>query len=628
MKPIFTDKSPAKLRESYIKKHRPDVYDFLLKNYPSDISFSEKLHWFFNDINEYPICKKCGNRVNYKGFTHGYYDYCSLKCSNSDNDVKNKKQNTILKNSGSIELHYKNIQEKSKQTKLERYGDENYTNNSKREQTCLERYGYKTNLITDENREKSKQTKLERYGDENYTNNSKREQTCLERYGNIHAAKTDIIKSKIKQTKLERYGDENYNNYDKTIATNLKKYGVKCIFESRDFQEKIKQSMLEKYNVEYAQQNLSIKEKSKITSFNNTLDKHNNILNIYLKDSIIWYDCQCPHPECKKCDSKTFSISSNIYWNRINDKKCTELCTNLLPIQKSISKNTSLEIFIKNILDEHNILYIENDRTILNDKEIDIYIPDKKIGIECNGVYWHSDKYKSKTYHYDKYIYCKQNKIQLLTIWEDQVLKKPDVIKSIILSKLGIYENRIYARNCKIKEVKSNDAKIFIDNNHLQGYVNSLIKIGLYYNNELVSIMTFGKKRKSLNNKSKNNEWELYRFCNKLNTQIIGGASKLFNHFINCFHPNIIESFSSNDISCGKLYDILGFSKISENPGSYWYVDKLYNRYHRFCFRKQQLKSLGCPDNMSEKQFMDNLGYYRIYDSGQTKFIWKNMNIN
>ena len=527
MKPIFTDKSPAKLKESYIKKHRPDVYNFLLENYPNDISFSEKLYWFFNDINEYPICKKCGNRVNYRGFTHGYYDYCSLKCSNSDNVVKNKKQNTILKNSGSIELHYKNIQEKSKQTKLEHYGNENYTNNSKREQTCLEKYG------------------------------------------DIYASKTDIIKSKIKQTKLEHYGDENYNNYDKIIATNLKKYGVKCIFESHFFQEKIKQSMFEKYNVEYAQQNPSIKEKSKITSFNNTLDKHNNILNIYLKDDIIWYNCQCPHPECKKCNSKIFSINSNIYWNRINDKKCIELCTNLLPVQKSISKNTSLEVFIKNILDEYNILYIENDRTILDGKEIDIYIPDKKIGIECNGIYWHSDKCKPKIYHYDKYIYCKRNKIQLLTIWEDQILKKSNIIKSIILSKLGIYENRIYARNCEIKEVTSNDAKIFVDNNHLQGYINSSIKIGLYYNDELVSIMTFGKKRKSLNNKSKDNEWELYHFCNKLNTQIIGGASKLFNYFINYFHPNIIESFSSNDISCGKLYDILGFSKTSENSGSY-----------------------------------------------------------
>jgi hypothetical protein len=171
--------------------------------------------------------------------------------------------------------------------------------------------------------------------------------------------------------------------------------------------------------------------------------------------------------------------------------------------------------------------------------------------------------------------------------------------------------------------VSNSDALKFLNDNHLQGYVNSSIRVGLYYGDELVSLMAFGKKRGSLGNKGKQNDWELYRFCNKLNTSIAGGASKLLKYFINNYHPNSIESFSSNDISNGELYKTLGFSYLSITKHSYWYIDKDMNRYHRFKFRKSELVKNGENPSESEFEIMKAKGYYRIYDSGQTKYILK-----
>lgn len=324
---------------------------------------------------------------------------------------------------------------------------------------------------------------------------------------------------------------------------------------------------------------------------------------------------------------KIFKISNTIYHTR--KYQGIESCTILNPPGYDGS-NTSIELFIENILNKYNIGYIHNDRKILSGKELDFYIPSKNLAIECNGVFWHSDRNVDINYHNIKYNDCQNNNIQLLTIWEDQFRNNPEIIESILLSKLGVYENKIYARKCIIKEVSSKESKQFLTSNHLQGNCNSAIKIGLYYDNELVSLMTFGKLRRSLGNKSKENIYELYRFCNKLNTQVIGGASKLFKYFIEHYNPFIVESFSSNDISNGNLYNILNFSKVS-NTISYWYIEQNNNnliRHHRYKFRKSELLKMGFDKNKTEFDIMNDMkNHYRIYDSGQTKWIWNKNNL-
>ena len=207
-----------------------------------------------------------------------------------------------------------------------------------------------------------------------------------------------------------------------------------------------------------------------------------------------------------------------------------------------------------------------------------------------------------------------------MTIWEDWIRTKPDIVKSLIESKLGLTSNKIYARKCKILEVPSKDCTEFLNNNHIQGSSPSSVKLGLYYENELVSIMIFSKSRVGIGKKE--DGWELVRFCNKIDTNVVGGASKLLSYFIRYYNPSKIISYSSNDISNGNLYQVLGFQKEGIS-NAYWYISQqTFERFHRFNFRKTKLKGMGFDtENKTESQIMSELPYWKIYDSGTIRWV-------
>jgi hypothetical protein len=259
--------------------------------------------------------------------------------------------------------------------------------------------------------------------------------------------------------------------------------------------------------------------------------------------------------------------------------------------------------------------------------EIDIYLPKLKIGFEFNGVWWHSNKFKNEKYHLEKIKHSENNNIKLYTIWEDDWNIKREICESFILNKLKKTSNKIYARKCKIKEISYNESKLFLDNNHLQGDCKSSIRLGLYYKNELVNIMTFSKLRlplqKTEENRNKEKHYELTRYCNKINTNVIGGASKLLKYFINIYEPISIETYSDNLISDGNLYKKIGFKYSHTSKPGYWYlIDGI--REHRFNWRKQKLIKLGYDKNKTEEEIMNELGFYRIYNAGNKKWILNN----
>ena len=263
-----------------------------------------------------------------------------------------------------------------------------------------------------------------------------------------------------------------------------------------------------------------------------------------------------------------------------------------------------------------------SDRIILNGKEIDIYLPKLKLGFEFNGLYWHSEIYKNRTYHLDKTKSCLDNGISLFHIWEDDWLYKQDIVKSMILNKLG-KSDKIYARKCEIKEVTDNKLiRDFLIKNHIQGFVGSKVKLGLFHNEELVSLMTFGGLRKSLGQSSEDGSYELLRFCNKLNTSVIGGASKLFKYFLKNYKPKEIISYSDLSRSTGNMYKKIGF-KLSHNsdPNYYYIIDGV--RKHRFNFRKDRLVKEGNDPNLTEIEIMHQRGFYRIFDCGMQKWIYE-----
>lgn len=267
-----------------------------------------------------------------------------------------------------------------------------------------------------------------------------------------------------------------------------------------------------------------------------------------------------------------------------------------------------------------------NDRVLLDDKkEIDCLIPSKKLAIEFDGLYWHNELNKDKYYHLHKTNECTQKGFHLIHIFEDEWINKKEIWKSMLSNFLGICKNKIYARKCEIKEINSKTSNDFLTHNHLQGKCGGSVRLGLFYNNELVSLMVFGKSRHFIGNGK--NDWELIRFCSKLNTVVVGGASKLLKYFLKNYQWKNIVSYADKRWSNGKVYEELKFKKYNESSPNYYYVIGNERKY-RFNFRKSILvKKYNCPQNMSEHDFCLSQKWYRIYDCGCLCYILNKDNI-
>jgi len=265
---------------------------------------------------------------------------------------------------------------------------------------------------------------------------------------------------------------------------------------------------------------------------------------------------------------------------------------------------------------------IYNERTLLNGIELDIYIPEKKLAIEYNGVYSHIyrphessfSRIKDSSYHVSKTDSCETIGIQLLQFWSCQWHYKRNIVQSLISVKLGVTTKRVYARKCVIKDIDVSTKNTFLDNNHLQGRDRSNIKLGLYYLDELVAVMTFSPARYS-----KSCVWELMRFSVKTGITIPGGFSKMLKHFRNN-HAGSIVSYADRMYSNGKVYQKNGFELTHINKPAYWYVDKKYDKlHHRAKFRKSRISN--DTDDRTEKEIMDSNGYFRIWDCGTMTFV-------
>jgi hypothetical protein len=579
---IFNEKSNiniSKIKETYIKKHYKYLYEDIINyNTNNDLIWTEKIHRYAYCILDNK-CYNCDNKTNFRGFTRGYNKFCNSKCMANSQNMQENRMKTLIRNNN------------------EKYGVDNVFQlehiKDKIKETNIERYGFENANQSDIIKDKIKETNLEKYGVEHYLQTEdkqiKSKKTCIDKYGTEHANQSDIVKDKIKETNIERYGYENPNQSEivknKMKETNLKRYGVENIFSYKPILNTFRNRIIEKYNSDINNDSYSLIEyKYEESNF--------NILH-------------------KNCD-EIFSINTQQLHNRVLSKNT--ICTICYPIgdTKSI-KETEITNFIKSLNIDSN-----KDRDILEGKELDIYIPSHNLAIEFNGLYWHSEIHKDKNYHLDKSLQCQEKAIHLIHIWEDEWMFKQDIIKSIILNKLNKIENKIFARKCLVKEVK--DSKLvrqFLDTNHIQGYSQSSIKLGLYYNDELVSLMTFGHRH---TNRKK--EFELIRFCNRLNTNVVGASSKLFKYFLNNYSENNILSYSDFRLFDGKMYETLGFEKIHLSKPDYFWV-KGFERKHRFNFNKQQLIKGGYDPNKTEVEIMHERGYFRIWSCGQVRWEYK-----
>lgn len=257
-------------------------------------------------------------------------------------------------------------------------------------------------------------------------------------------------------------------------------------------------------------------------------------------------------------------------------------------------------------------------RSILGGKELDILF-EGGVGVEYNGLYWHSEIHKHKDYHIQKTQLCEENGIQLIHIFEDEWVLHPNKVKSLISSKIG-KGNRIFARKTIVAEVDNKQYKKFCEKNHMQSYAVASVRLGLYHNTELVAVMSFSKLRNCNNSKGNDGEFEMIRFCNKLNTNVVGGASKLMKFFERNFDPVSVLSYANLRYSKGVLYEKLGFIKVSQtNPNYFWC--KGLQREHRYNHTKHKLVERGYDPNKTEIQIMHDLGYFRVFDCGNLKYL-------
>jgi len=450
----------------------------------------------------------------------------------------------------------------------------------------LIKYGVDNFLITDEFKNKSNKTKIEKYNDINYNNPEENKKTCLSKYGKEYPLQVEEFKEKLKKTNFIKYGKEYYYNIEKLKKTCLERYGDTSAMKNENIKKKA----------------INIKMKKRIP----LLSKY-GIVNINENNE---YVCNKNH---------VFNMNKGTISSRLNYK--TILCPICNPLYSSNSSGYQIQLsnFIK---ENYNDEILINNKNII-DKEIDIYLPKLKLGFEFNGLFWHNEIGKEKNYHLNKTNLAEQKGIKLIQIYEDDWLYKQNIIKSRILNLLNKTPNKIYARKCTIEEIENNKLiRDFLQNNHLQGYIGSKIKIGLFYNNELISLMTFGNFRKAMGQKSLEHSYEMLRFCNKLNTNIIGGASRLFKYFVKKYKPIEVISYADRSWSSGDLYKKLEFILVNKTQPNYYYIiDGI--RKHRFGFRKDILVKNGADPNKTEHEIMLDRKIYRIYDSGNLKFIFK-----
>ena len=564
-------------KEPVFSKCFPELYkDIMSAEICANKSFSERLFIYFNP-HATGLCKVCGRPTKFRNFKSGYPIYCSSKCSNSDPDKKETCRQTVINRYGVENVSKSSVvKDRICNTFKEKYGVE-WVGQSKEVQakqkaTCIEKYGVPTPFQMDDFQEKSIQT-------------------CRKKYGTDYAVQSQEVKSKITASYIDKPGFTNpsYNPdvIDKRRETNFKNFDGKWFTQT----DEMIQSNHELF-----------------------LNRHKNIIG----ETDSTYIVSCEDNKCTLCEGKTFEIDKNVFVQR--SSQSTVICPIKLPLMGNASlAETELLDYIKSIYDGE----IETgDRSIISPLELDIVIPDKHIAIEFNGVFWHSDfnPRMCKTYHRDKSLKCIDKGYQLLHIWEDDWYNRKDIIKDYIKSKLGLCSKRIYARKCHVRGIDAHTARLFVDSNHIQGYSNATYKIGLFYDDVLVSVMLVGKLRDMMGSKPKEGHYEIYRVVSCEDTEVVGGFSKMLKYFERTYNPECIITYGDLCYTLGNVYLKCGFTDEGLSSPCYsWQINGV--RYHRSNFMKCKLEECRKDPSLTEDQAMRSRHPYKVWDAGKIKFV-------
>jgi hypothetical protein len=471
----------------------------------------------------------------------------------------------------------------------------------------------------------------------------KRIQTIQQKYGNDWK---QILHEMSKEAMLKEYGKEYALQVEEFLekqqSTYFSETGYKTPFENPDVQEEIKKNNIKKFGVINPMQDPDIarkvskglvdswkdpevrrrRELSYIREFIPRLTKFlEENANLKLLD-----DYQNAHYSHKwKCLSCQYIFNQN--WNAIQQGY---LCPNCRPpINKEEKYKTQGEI--ADFIQGTGVDIVRDNRSLISPYELDILIHSKKIAIEYCGLFWHNEEIIADTrkklndptkYHLYKLDWCEQKGYKLITIFEDEWIFKKSIVKARLKQILGKSKaTKIHARKCEIFEITASAKNKFLGSFHVQGKdYGSSIFLGAFFNDILVSVMTFSKGNISKGSKSKEGVWELNRFCSDYNYHSAGIAGKLLEHFKRHYNWTEIFSYADRRWSVGHLYKNLGFDLVKVTEPNYWYIDiNKLKRYHRFSLRKKSDE----PKDITERVLRISQGYKVIWDCGNLKFSLK-----
>lgn len=434
-----------------------------------------------------------------------------------------------------------------------------------------------------------------------------RKRTNILKYGVDNPSKSTIVKTKIssanklnkniiiekrRKTKLEKYGSETYNNMKKNQETKILNHGDPY-YNGRD---KYKETMLEKYGVDNGFKLPELKkentnrlfiEKGYSDDFKELISNRDKSIEYLAGKSLNYYDL-----------TKLFNAPYYVIQNWVIRLELQGYI-NYQFDGRSHYEDEIIE-YLKNI----GVQNIQTNVKILDKEEADIYLPDNNLIIEFDGTYWHSDLFKAKNYHLNKSLLAEKLGYRLIHIyqyeWDD--INQQEKIKQLLRIACGKVNERIYARNCEVKIIRNEEARLLNDKVHLQNHRNAKVTYGLFYKNELVQLMSFSKRKKGLDT-----DWEIIRGCPGSNNIVIGGVSKLFKHFVKDYNPTSVFSYCDFNKFNGKSYEELGMKFIGSTGPDLTYIIK------GKCFKRQYSNYKNIKDKVD----------YRIWGAGSKKYLWE-----
>ena len=455
---------------------------------------------------------------------------------------------------------------------------------------------------TPEHIEMRKQKLMERWGVDSVIDipgvREKKAQTSLQHFGVENPLQSEEVRNKGKITSLQRYNVENPSSSsiirEKVKKTCRDRYGVDSVLASKTLREDWQEKLFAKEGIRFTKQRQLSPEARKAFFSADTL-----------RDFILSQDTT--HAPTLYT---LLGVDDTTFYSYIDKYDLRSLVTHT---------DSRYEHEIKALFPTINF---HSDRTLLDGKEIDLYSPEHKVGIEFNGNYWHSELHKDKNYHKQKSELVAAKGVFLFHIFEYE-WNNPQVRQAIINRLRNIFHlntTTIYARKCELKILEAKEAQDFYTNNHVQGRCAAQIHVGLTYAGDVVASMSF--KTNGVNNKY---QYELCRFCSKAGVNVVGGASRLFKHFVKKYNPQSIISYSDIAKTTGNIYKTLGFVCAGvAHPQYHWVkqADKVLTRYQ--CQIKQLIKRgwKTKDDGLTEEQVMHAQGYYRVYDCGKKRWVW------